>query len=85
MLGEVGTGLRAELTSLAARVDALQSSWQGAAASAFEGGWLEWESGARAVIGALATMSALLRASGAGYASGERGSVGAVLASARRL
>lgn len=81
LLGDVGEGLRAELVSLTGEVDALAGSWRGAASSAFARGWSQWETGARDAIGALETMSGLLRAIGAAYAFGEDDSRGGVLAS----
>lgn len=68
--------LRAALDALAALVtELLGGSWDGPAASQFARDWDEWEAAARAVLGALETMSLLLRATAASYRAAEIASV----------
>jgi WXG100 family type VII secretion target len=85
LLADVGGALRSELVSLTSELDSLSAVWRGGAASAFQHGWSEWELGAREAIGALETMSGLLRATGDGYGRGEQYSRSGVVGAGQGL
>lgn len=62
--GEVGAGLG----SVAAEVNGLlDGGWKGSAAAGFQAGWVEWHSGAVAILDALGRMANLLAATARTY------------------
>ncbi|KAA9131104.1 WXG100 family type VII secretion target [Microbacterium caowuchunii] len=68
--------IQGEATSLMSQLQALQSSWTGAASGMFQGSVEQWRAAQRTVEDALGTIHLALAAAGQQYAEAEQANMG---------